>query len=213
MTNGFTDRTSRHEHSTAPMRYTKSLIGVVCLRDAVPCAYADDWPQWQGPNRNAISKETGLLKEWPKDGPPLAWKITGTRRRRQRSVHRRRADLRHEPIAARTKSFGPCPRRTARTLWVSRLGPAFAQRTSQGKEGPGVHADGRWRPALCRGPGRRRVLPAGQRRQNHLAAQPDARFWRARAHVELPRIAAGRWRQGHLHPRRRRTRCWWPSTS
>lgn len=36
-----------------------------------------DWPQWQDPNRNAQSTETGLLKEWPKDGPPLAWKITG----------------------------------------------------------------------------------------------------------------------------------------
>ena len=36
-----------------------------------------DWPQWQGPNRNAHSKETGLLKEWPKEGPPLAWKVTG----------------------------------------------------------------------------------------------------------------------------------------
>src|SRR5437667_11890591 len=33
-----------------------------------------DWPQWQGPDRTAVSKETGLLKEWPKDGPPLAWK-------------------------------------------------------------------------------------------------------------------------------------------
>src|SRR5690349_8230768 len=40
-------------------------------------ATALDWPQWQGPDRNAISKETGLLKEWPKDGPPLAWKATG----------------------------------------------------------------------------------------------------------------------------------------
>src|SRR5687767_11010517 len=36
-----------------------------------------DWPQWQGPDRTAHSKETGLLKEWPKDGPPLAWKIKG----------------------------------------------------------------------------------------------------------------------------------------
>src|ERR1044072_6679921 len=38
---------------------------------------AADWPQWQGPDRNAISKETGLLKEWPKEGPTLAWKTTG----------------------------------------------------------------------------------------------------------------------------------------
>src|SRR3954470_4985012 len=36
---------------------------------------ADDWPQWQGPDRNAMSKEKGLLQEWPKEGPPLAWKI------------------------------------------------------------------------------------------------------------------------------------------
>jgi outer membrane protein assembly factor BamB len=36
-----------------------------------------DWPQFRGPNRDGISKETGLLKEWPKDGPPLAWKAKG----------------------------------------------------------------------------------------------------------------------------------------
>ena len=40
-------------------------------------ARADDWPQWQGPDRNAVSKETGLLQEWPKEGPPLVWKATG----------------------------------------------------------------------------------------------------------------------------------------
>lgn len=34
-----------------------------------------DWPQWQGQDRTAISRETGLLKEWPKEGPPLAWKL------------------------------------------------------------------------------------------------------------------------------------------
>jgi outer membrane protein assembly factor BamB len=36
-----------------------------------------DWPQWQGPDRNAVSKERGLLKEWPKEGPSLAWKASG----------------------------------------------------------------------------------------------------------------------------------------
>jgi outer membrane protein assembly factor BamB len=43
--------------------------------DAKPKPF--DWPQWQGPDRNAVSKETGLLKDWPKDGPPLLWKATG----------------------------------------------------------------------------------------------------------------------------------------
>ncbi len=35
-----------------------------------------DWPQWQGPDRNGISTETGLLKQWPKQGPPMAWSIS-----------------------------------------------------------------------------------------------------------------------------------------
>ena len=34
---------------------------------------AADWPQWRGPQRTGISQESGLLKEWPKDGPPLLW--------------------------------------------------------------------------------------------------------------------------------------------
>jgi outer membrane protein assembly factor BamB len=36
-----------------------------------------NWPQWRGPNRDGVSKETGLLTQWPKDGPPLVWQIKG----------------------------------------------------------------------------------------------------------------------------------------
>jgi outer membrane protein assembly factor BamB len=42
------------------------VLGVAALDAA-------DWPQWQGPNRTRISKETGLLKEWPAGGPRLVW--------------------------------------------------------------------------------------------------------------------------------------------
>ena len=38
------------------------------------CAY--DWPQWRGPQRNGISKETGFRKEWPKQGPSLVWRTS-----------------------------------------------------------------------------------------------------------------------------------------
>src|SRR5438105_5319680 len=38
-----------------------------------PLLLATDWPQWRGPNRDGVSKETGLLAEWPKDGPKLLW--------------------------------------------------------------------------------------------------------------------------------------------
>lgn len=39
-------------------------------------AAAADWPQWRGPNRDAHSTDKGLLAEWPKAGPPLAWRVT-----------------------------------------------------------------------------------------------------------------------------------------
>src|SRR5207247_2555831 len=36
-----------------------------------------EWNQYRGPNRDGLSPDTGLLKQWPAGGPPLAWKATG----------------------------------------------------------------------------------------------------------------------------------------
>jgi len=52
------------------------ITGIVLAAAAViglGLARAADWPQWGGPDHNRISKEKGLLKEWPKGGPKLAW--------------------------------------------------------------------------------------------------------------------------------------------
>ncbi len=38
---------------------------------------ASDWAEWRGPNRDGVSIESGLLKEWPEAGPPLQWKAIG----------------------------------------------------------------------------------------------------------------------------------------
>jgi outer membrane protein assembly factor BamB len=46
----------------------------VCLL-AVTAACADDWPQWLGPRRDGIWRETGILKKFPKDGPKIRWKV------------------------------------------------------------------------------------------------------------------------------------------
>jgi outer membrane protein assembly factor BamB len=59
--------------------------GLILLAVAVPLSVAaaerlaktKDWPQWRGPERDAVSTETGLLKEWSDDGPPLEWKSGG----------------------------------------------------------------------------------------------------------------------------------------
>lgn len=59
----------------------KTLISiatmVVCLSAEAAAQASGNWPQWRGPNRDGISKETGLLKQWPADGPPLVWKAKG----------------------------------------------------------------------------------------------------------------------------------------
>ncbi len=100
-------------------------------------AVSFDWPQWQGPDRNAVSKERGLLKEWPKEGPPLAWKIKGI------------GGGYSGPSIAAGKIFGLSYRgddevvwalaeQDGKELWVTRLGPAYRQPGwPQGKEGPG----------------------------------------------------------------------------
>jgi outer membrane protein assembly factor BamB/protein-L-isoaspartate O-methyltransferase len=57
-----------------PLRIALAALGLLVL---VTPATADDWPQWRGPNRSNVSAETGLMKEWPRNGPPLAWKAGG----------------------------------------------------------------------------------------------------------------------------------------
>jgi outer membrane protein assembly factor BamB len=116
-----------------------------CLALVLPCAAAVaadpkesfDWPQWQGPDRTAVSKETGLLKEWPKDGPTLLWTMKG------------QGGGYSTPSVAAGRIFGMSNRgndevvwaldeKTGKELWSTRLGEAYKQqRMPQGKEGPG----------------------------------------------------------------------------
>lgn len=35
-----------------------------------------DWPQWRCPDRNGVSQESGLMKQWPASGPPHVWSIS-----------------------------------------------------------------------------------------------------------------------------------------
>ena len=51
-------------------------LAIAALTCAFPLAAAD-WPQWRGPKRDGISAETGLLQEWPKEGPKLHWMVKG----------------------------------------------------------------------------------------------------------------------------------------
>lgn len=47
-----------------------TLCGLSLITTALQ---AGDWPNWRGPDRDDVSKETGLLKDWPEDGPKQVW--------------------------------------------------------------------------------------------------------------------------------------------
>jgi len=55
---------------TVPLVAAAFIVSVIALNAQ---SSSVDWPQWRGPDRNGISKETGLLSQWPRSGPPVAW--------------------------------------------------------------------------------------------------------------------------------------------
>src|SRR5262245_8175041 len=60
-----------------------AAIAALCLcfsdvsvtRSANHGTSTSDWPQWRGPQRDGISQESGLLKQWPTEGPKLLWQM------------------------------------------------------------------------------------------------------------------------------------------
>src|SRR5262245_1728389 len=55
------------------MHAARLSLLALCVALVVLPAAALDWPQWRGPDRTDVSKETGLLKTWPPEGPKLLW--------------------------------------------------------------------------------------------------------------------------------------------
>ncbi len=58
-----------------PNRFVLSYVCV--LFGIAGYVKSDDWPQWRGPRRDAVSQEKGLLSAWPEGGPALAWRFEG----------------------------------------------------------------------------------------------------------------------------------------
>src|ERR1051326_7659180 len=53
-------------------RKQSALIFAATLMASV--SQADDWPQWLGPQRDSASRETGIIENFPADGPPVRWR-------------------------------------------------------------------------------------------------------------------------------------------
>src|SRR5262245_11637860 len=73
--------TRRVAVSPWPAAVLAALLGAAWLSAAAPpgkpSPRAGHWPQWRGTDRLNLSPDQGLLKAWPKGGPPLAWQVNG----------------------------------------------------------------------------------------------------------------------------------------
>ena len=55
--------------------YTFRLaLAISLLPFFISNASADDWPQWLGPNRDSVWRETGIVQKFPTNGPPILWR-------------------------------------------------------------------------------------------------------------------------------------------
>jgi outer membrane protein assembly factor BamB len=68
----------RRRHQ-GPALVLAACLGAAFVLAALPelRAASAAWPGWRGPQRDAMSTETGLAAQWPAAGPPLAWKASG----------------------------------------------------------------------------------------------------------------------------------------
>lgn len=55
------------------MKSRTIFISVIVLFVCIANVYAQDWPQYLGPNRNSISDQKGILRTWPATGPEVLW--------------------------------------------------------------------------------------------------------------------------------------------
>jgi outer membrane protein assembly factor BamB len=53
---------------------TRLLFALPTLGLFLSAARGDDWPQWLGPQRDGVWRETGILDKFPKDGPKVRWR-------------------------------------------------------------------------------------------------------------------------------------------
>ena len=53
------------------------IVTVIAIFSVTSTCFSQELVQWRGTDRSGIYNETGLLKEWPVDGPTLLWNYEG----------------------------------------------------------------------------------------------------------------------------------------
>lgn len=128
-----------------PVKYTKRfalLLTLLLAHTSTSTPFAQpDWPQWHGPDRTAISTETGLVKAWPANGPPVVWSISGLGEG-YGSVAIKGDRIYVQGVKDSQSSVFCLNRAGGKTVWVTVLGPRLGQDKGPGPRGtPTVEND------------------------------------------------------------------------
>src|SRR5579862_4353058 len=118
----------------------KQILAAIVVLSFLPESLlrADDWPQFRGPLRDGVSRETGLRKEWPAEGPRLLWTsdrlglgysgpaVVGDRL----FISCGRGDSEYLVAFDLSDAAGP------KELWATRIGPLFQWKGNSWNKGP-----------------------------------------------------------------------------
>jgi outer membrane protein assembly factor BamB len=113
---------------------TRSPLALAACLACLSGALAADWPQWRGPDRSGVSKETGLLQSWPKGGPSLLWtyKNAGVGFSGPAVV----GGTIYIMGAREDAEYLLCLDGEGKEKWAAKIGPVFDFKTNQWSRGP-----------------------------------------------------------------------------
>jgi outer membrane protein assembly factor BamB len=57
------------------MSFNCRLFTLIVILSGSNTARADDWPQWLGPKRDGVWRETGIVEKFPAGGPKELWRV------------------------------------------------------------------------------------------------------------------------------------------
>jgi len=120
------------------MNYSLKIVVGLCAfvlpsLQSLPAA-GFDWPQWRGPDRTDVSRETGLLKSWPASGPKRVWLYENAG-----EGYSGPAIVAGKLFIMGTRDESECllavDVNSGKELWVARIGSVFKESRGDGPRG------------------------------------------------------------------------------
>ena len=109
------------------------LLSTVLLAFTIT-VIADDWPQWRGPDRNGVSKESGLLKQWPSSGPARLW-MNSSLGAGYGSISVNGNRIYVQSLIGRQSTVASLNRADGKLVWSKVLGPGVTNNQGPGPRG------------------------------------------------------------------------------